>query len=88
MIQSEPDTIDDSDKPFSILSMIEEDEIFEENIDEFDKEMDNDYDDGIAQSYIDDQLEIDHDDDMDDEDDDISPFGYNDELEDYDELEE
>ena len=88
MIQSEPDLMDDSDTPFSYLSTIEEDEIFEENIDAFDDEMDNDYDDGIAQSYIDDQLEIDHDDDLDEDDDDISPFGYNDELEDYDELEE
>jgi len=65
----------------------EQDEIFEENIDAFDKEMDND-DDGIEHSEIDDQFEEDSlDEDADDEDF-IKPYDVDDEQHDYDELED
>ena len=69
----------------------DEDEIFEENIDEFDQAMDKDYDDGIAHSELDDSYDEDLSDDHDQEDfqdREIPVTESPDELEDYDELED
>ncbi|QEN07760.1 hypothetical protein EXM22_07070 [Oceanispirochaeta crateris] len=88
MIQSDSNIKNADPEPISYFSIAEEDELLEQNIDAFDEKMDNEYDDGIAQSNIDDQLETDEDEDMDDVEDNIRPFTYNDELEDYDLLED
>lgn len=66
----------------------EQDELFEQNIDDFDEKMDNDYDDGIAQSEISDVYDEDAYDEEGDDDDEITPFGKDDEGNDYDELED
>lgn len=89
MVQSDARTEEDIDLPFSYLGAPEHDEIFEESIDTFDEEMDQDYyDDGILQSDIDHLEDESEEDDLGDDEDNISPFDYNDEFADYDELEE
>jgi len=74
---------------------VEEDEIFEQNIDDFDEEMDNQYDDGIADSHIEDSYDEDLTDEQTEnfneieEAEDHPPIRETpDELDDYDELEE
>ncbi len=64
-----------------------DDDLLEENIDAYDKAMDND-DDGIDQPGMDEMEEDDEDDEDDrDEEDNIPPSETNDELKDYNELE-
>ncbi|MDC7239753.1 MAG: hypothetical protein PQJ50_05265 [Spirochaetales bacterium] len=74
----------DSD-PLSFFPL-EENEIFDENIDAYDAEMDND-DDGIEKYDID-PFEDDSEEDDGDDEDNIIPYEYNDEFADYDELED
>lgn len=92
MIQSDSNLKDTSVSSFLYFAKVEEDDLFEQNIDAFDEQMDNEYDDGIAQSNIDDHLETDIDQDdeeeLDDDENNIHPFIYDDELEDYDQLED
>jgi hypothetical protein len=92
MIHSDSDLKDASVLPFMYFTTAEEDDLLEQGIDAFDEQMDKEYDDGIAQSNIDDHLEreIDQDDEEGvlDDDEKILPFIYNDELEDYDQLED
>lgn len=88
MVQSETGSEGDGEFPFLYYATQEQDDIFEDSIDTFDEEMDN-VDDGIAHSDLD-QLEDDseEEDHPGDDEDHISPFDYNDEFADYDELEE
>lgn len=88
MLQSDTSTEGDKEIPFSYFANVEEDEIFEESIDTFDDQMYNEYDDGIAQSDVDHLEDESEEDDLGDDEDDISPFAINDEFADYDELEE
>ena len=94
MLQSESDVkiVPEEDSCFFDF---EEDEIFEQNIDDFDNEMDNEYDDGIADSELEDSYDEDLSDDPEDDQDtpgsrqplQVSPDEL-DELDDYDELDE
>ena len=99
MFQSKTDFqpgFDQTEDSESLFFIFEEDDIFEQNIDDFDEEMDNHYDDGIAHSVLEDQYDEDLTDETSDE---FPEAGYegaapedwdslNDELEDYDELED
>lgn len=88
MVQTDTETVGDLEFPYSYFAAAEEDEIFEEGIDTFDEEMDKDYDDGIAQSDVDHLEDESEEDEIGDDEDNITPFVYNDEFADYDELEE
>ena len=70
------------------FSPSDQDELFEQNIDDFDEKMDNEYDDGIAQSNIEDLYDEDVYEEEGDDDDDITPHDMDDEGNDYDELED
>ena len=88
MIQSDTETDGNTGFPLSYYAAAEEDEILEDSIDTFDEAMDNDYDDGIVQSDVDDLEEDGEEDEPGGDEDNIIPFAYNDEFADYDELEE
>lgn len=89
MLQSDTSTEGNDEFPFSYFATVEQDEIFEEGIDTFDEQMDNEYDDGIAQSDVDHlEDESEDEDDLGEDEDNIRPFAINDEFADYDELEE
>ncbi|MDC7232669.1 MAG: hypothetical protein PQJ58_05520 [Spirochaetales bacterium] len=88
MLQSESGFEGEEELPVPLYAAIEQDDIFEESIDNFDDEMDNHYDDGIAHSEPD-HLEDDSEEDFPgDDEDNITPSEYKDEYADYDELEE
>ena len=91
MLQSESG-IDEISEDGSCFFDFEEDEIFEQNIDDFDEAMDRNYDDGIADSELEDSYDEDLDDQIEqsDSDEEEKPIREDalDELDDYDELEE